>query len=61
MQMGKNHFCLRLPSTAFQKVPHSSCHSSSLGQGDPVRLRNNSAKLGYLDGNVILSFFERGM
>lgn len=55
---GRTTFVFVFPALFFRRCPTSSCHSSSLGQGDPVRLRNDSAKLGYLDGNVILSFLR---
>ena len=40
-------------TSIFQRRPAGSCCFTSLGQGDPGRLINNSANRWYLDGNVI--------
>ena len=46
---------LHFPALLSRRYPAGRCCFSVLRQGDPIRLRNNSVKLGYLHGKVIFN------
>lgn len=51
--------CLHFPALLSRGCPASHCHCSNPGQGDPIKLRNSSVKLGYVGGKSSIFFWER--